>query len=268
MEYYSVFEGFTPPLKDVNLPILEAIKKFILSNKNKLKEEIEKNLSNEAISMLHRLAIGDRRIYSALKNEQLSQTECREVYKELFDKKLIILEESREVLPPKNPRFKQKKQLRRYQVQDKLHFSNQFHRFWFAFFSSNLDPSLAMQRVEKYLETHVSLAYEQLSLEFLALYLNEPDVALQGSYWDRKHDIDILVTLKDGRVIAGECKWKSRRVCKNILTILQNKAQYAGLKVDCFVLFSKNGFSKELLRLKSDSVWLFDISYFERFLYD
>jgi hypothetical protein len=32
VEYFAVFEGFNPPLKDVNLPIHEAIDKFIFAH--------------------------------------------------------------------------------------------------------------------------------------------------------------------------------------------------------------------------------------------
>ncbi|NLC27337.1 MAG: DUF234 domain-containing protein [Campylobacteraceae bacterium] len=264
VEYFSVFEGFFPPLKDVNLPIHEAIDEFILSNTETLRQTIEKDLSKEAIAMLIRLARGDRKIYSVYKKEDVSQLKGRLIYRQLFDEGIITIEKSREVLPYRDPRMALKKPLRSYTIQNKIHFSNQFTRFWFTFLAGNKDAHLHKKRILREFDAYASLAFEQLSFELLALHTQESEIINQGSYWDRRHEIDLLVTLKDGRVIAGESKWKNRKVCKNVLTILQNKCQYANLSVDHFVLFSKSGFSKELLRNEGEKLWLFDISSFER----
>ena len=113
-------------------------------------------------------------------------------------------------------------------------------------------------------ESYVSLGFELLSQSLLLQELSPLGAIHQGSYWDKRHEIDLLLELEDGRVIAGESKWKNRRVCKNILTALQRKCERAHLHVTHFVLFSKSGFSKELERMQDERVWLHDLNAFER----
>ena len=264
MEYFAVFEGFEPALKDVNLPIHEAIEKYILSDLSSLRTKMEANLSPEAISMLTRLARGDRKIHSVYKKESISQGVGRSIYRQFFEDGVISVEKSREIIPTLPPKVRRKKALRGYKAEDKIHFRDSFTRFWFTFLSNHQDPLTCKAQIIEQFEAYVGLAYEQLSLALLALHVKEPQILNQGSYWDRRHEIDILATLQDGRVIAGESKWKNRKVCKNILTSLQTKCAYAGLHVDCFALFSKSGFSKELLKNCDGNVWLFDIDSFER----
>ena len=264
VEYFAVFDGFKPALKDVNLPIHEAIEKYILNDLMMLRPKMEANLSPEAIAMLTRLARGDRKIHSVYKKESISQGIGRSIYRQLFEDGIISIEKSREILPTLPPKAKRKKALRGYKAEDKIHFRDSFTRFWFTFLSNCQDPLTCKAQIEEQFEAYVGLAYEQLSLALLALHVKESQILNQGSYWDRRHEIDILVTLQDGRVIAGESKWKNRKVCKNILTSLQTKCAYASLHVDYFALFSKSGFSKELLKNRDENVWLFDIDSFER----
>jgi len=71
---------------------------------------------------------------------------------------------------------------------------------------------------------------------------------------------------KSKKIILAECKYKERKICKNELTKLQQKAQYSGIKVDVYALFSKSGFSKELLSMKSDNLLLFELNDLETLL--
>jgi hypothetical protein len=264
VEYFAVFEGYAPALKDVNLPIHEAIELYILERLAALSPALEGSLSQEAKTMLMRLAKGDRKMLSIYKKEAISHFQGRSIYRQLFDANLIRIEKTRELPIKFHPRQRLKKSLRHYQAQDKIHFCNQFTRFWFTFIAPHENTKAMKAHLERQFDAYVSLAFEQLSFALLALHVNDETVFSQESYWDKRHEIDLLVTLKDGRVVAGESKWKNRRVCKNILTSLQTKCAYAGLHVDHFALFSKSGFSKELLRMEGDDVWLFDVHDFER----
>ncbi len=57
----------------------------------------------------------------------------------------------------------------------------------------------------------------------------------------------------------GECKYKDRTVCKNELTKLKQKVAESNIKVDVYALFSKFGFSKELLQMSDEKLLLFDL---------
>ena len=64
----------------------------------------------------------------------------------------------------------------------------------------------------------------------------------------------------DGFWNTTEYKYKDRKVCKNELTKLKIKALESGLKVDIYALFSKSGFSNELLHIQDENLLLFDLN--------
>ncbi len=111
------------------------------------------------------------------------------------------------------------------------------------------------------LENYVSLFFEELSLELLQRRYQK--IKSIGSYWDRKVELDILIELENGKKIVGECKWKNSKICRKTLTSLQKKCEIAGLKVEVFALFSKSGFSNELLKNRSPHILLFDLEDFK-----
>jgi hypothetical protein len=62
----------------------------------------------------------------------------------------------------------------------------------------------------------------------------------------------------------GECKYKERKVCKNELSKLKAKAEQSGINVDTYALFSKSGFSNELLQTQDEDLLLFSLDDLER----
>ncbi|EAI0017319.1 ATP-binding protein, partial [Campylobacter upsaliensis] len=61
----------------------------------------------------------------------------------------------------------------------------------------------------------------------------------------------------------GEVKFKNKKICKNVLNDLYKKAQELNLKPNYYIIFSKNGFSKELESLQNKHLLLFDLSHFK-----
>jgi hypothetical protein len=80
-----------------------------------------------------------------------------------------------------------------------------------------------------------------------------------GSYWNIYSEFDILVITENKKILLGECKYKERMVCKNEFTKLKQKAEASHILVERFVLFSKCGFSKELLGMQDETLLLFDL---------
>jgi hypothetical protein len=64
----------------------------------------------------------------------------------------------------------------------------------------------------------------------------------------------------------GECKYKNRKVCKSELSKLKQKAKISGIEVNRFALFSKNGFSNELVNSNSKDLLLFELNDFRKLL--
>lgn len=104
-----------------------------------------------------------------------------------------------------------------------------------------------------------------LSIELLAKFL-ELDKKLFSSFWDKDNELDIYAKIGDGYIV-GECKYKERKVCKNILNLTLRKCKNIGIKPQIIALFSKGGFSSELLNHKNDNLLLFSIDEFELLLH-
>jgi len=217
--------------------------------------------------LLVAVARGDGKLYSVLRKAKLSQSAGEEIVKELVSLGVLKVEYSRESPLKVHPKHKLPKEQRAYRIQDKLRFAQPFMRFWFGFVTY-YRKELALgagtkflENFEKHYERLRSLVYEQLCNDLLLKYYEDKEeVISSGSYWDIYSEFDILALTKSKKVILGECKYKDRTVCKNELTKLKQKAAESGIKVDVYALFSKSGFSKELLGLKDENLLLFDLN--------
>jgi len=229
----------------------------------------DKLLQHDLDTLLFRIAVGDRKSHSIYKND-ISQPRGKELYKLLYDKGIITKELSREKPLPKIPGHFLKKELRRYQIEDKILFANNFTRFWFTFIVPwkeeiargefhHIEAQLA-QDLDKY----ISFTFENLSNLLIQKTFTQGKVVESGSYWDKYIELDLLAKTTNGTLIAGECKWKNQRISKNILNKLQKKCEVAHLKIGYFALFSKSGFSNELYKHKTSNILLYDLSAFEK----
>ena len=68
-----------------------------------------------------------------------------------------------------------------------------------------------------------------------------------------------MASLENGEIIVGECKWKNSKICKKTLTSLQKKCKVAEIDAKFYALFSKSGFSNELLKNRDKNILLFDL---------
>lgn len=190
------------------------------------------------------------------------------LYKALFDKHIIQKEKTRE--PPKREFKGQliKKYLRHYEVQDKIHFSSHFTRFWFTYiYPYTQSKEEIFAKITHSLEQYISLDFEALSIKLLEKKIGEEQIKSSGSYWDKKMEIDVLIETKNGTIIAGESKWKNHRISKKTFNYLIQKCNRAHFDADKVALFSKSGFTKELTSLKDDRLYLYTLKDFE-VLYD
>jgi len=268
IEFYSVFDGH-PFLDFIKLDedLATCIQINILDRIDELKPyfvyDENSNFQKDLESILIRLAIGDRKSYTVYKKENISQVRGRALYKSLFEKKIIKKEKSREKPLREFKGQLLKKSLRRYEIQDKMHFCDNFTRFWFTFIAPNIETSLHVENIIDNIDQYVSLSFEELSNELLMHKYKKEKIINFGSYWDKNIEIDLLIETKEGTIIAGETKWKNHKVCKNILKTLQKKCERAELEASKFVLCSKSGFSKELKNKKSKDTMLFELKDFE-----
>jgi hypothetical protein len=217
--------------------------------------------------VLMAVARGDGKYYSVLRKAKLSEGVGEKIVNELISLNILYLERTREQPLKIHPKHKLKKELRSYRIQDKLRFTQPHMRFWFGFVTYYKKDLLQgngnkfLDNFNKNYERLRTLVYEQLCSDLLEKYYeNSTPLLSTGSYWNQHSEFDILAISKEKKLILGECKYKDRKICKNELSKLKIKALKSGIKVDTFVLFSKSGFSNELLNLKDKNLLLFDLN--------
>jgi len=223
--------------------------------------------------LLIAIARGDGKLLNVFRRAGMSETAGGELLSELIDLRVVELEASRETPLKEHPKHKLKKNLRHYRIQPKIRFTTPFYRFWFGFVEPYRE-SIAKGKTEAFLRNFnqhqdrcASLSFEQLSNDLLAAFFAKKDPLLsRGSFWDRHSEFDILSVSRSGKIILGECKFKGRRVCKSELNKLREKAIHSNIPVDTYVLFSKNGFSNELLQSKGENLLLFEADDFRQLL--
>nr|WP_315519347.1 DUF234 domain-containing protein [uncultured Campylobacter sp.] len=268
IKFHLVFDDFL--LKGSYYDVFEAIRAEILDDyKNLMARFYFDEDSNEAIKMaLIKLARSDRKKFSV--NKILPQRMTNRVYAKLFSKDFLVLEKSQEKPRVKNKRQILKKSERAYKIEDKIHFSSHFSRFWFRFIEPNLSllkegkSEEILELIKKEFDEYASLGFELLSGELMAKKLGIDGILL-SSFWSKNIELDMLFSI-NGKIIVGEAKYKERKICKNVLNLVLHKCERLGIKPDIVALFSKSGFSNELLGLKDERLRLYEIKDYEELL--
>lgn len=269
VEYFSILGGID---KNVELDYFDDVFSMVESNFVKDFAKFQALVSPSYLlespyrEILIAVARGDGKLYSVLRKAKLSETTGEQLVQELVSLNVLRIEGSRESPLRSHPKHKLKKEQRSYRVQDKLRFVQPFMRFWFGFVTYYRKDLLLgkgdafIENFEKHYERLRSLVYEQLCDTLLREYCaDKKSIVESGSYWNIHSEFDILAVNKDKKIILGECKYKDRKVCKNELTKLKTKAEESGINVDVYALFSKSGFSNELLHSQDEKLLLFDL---------
>jgi AAA+ ATPase superfamily predicted ATPase len=276
VEYFSFFGGVEEHIGIDAFAGLEANIQDQLLDKF---EEISSYLTPSYLleepyrKLLISIARGDGKMFNVFRRARLNESAGGQMINELAEIGIVRVEESRE--PPLVRVAGQEipKELRGYRIQSKVRFVLPFHRFWFGFiepYRHNLergDDGQFWDNFRQHKDRAQSLIFEQLSNDLLVdMFFGSDPIISYGSWWDRKSEYDLLALSASGKVILGECKYKGRKITKAELTKLKDKADNTGIKVDRYVLFSRNGFSGELYGMEDENLMLKDISDYKTLL--
>lgn len=145
-----------------------------------------------------------------------------------------------------------------------------FFRFWFRYvfpFQSEIEMGnvqLVLGRIQQDLNQYTSVIFEEVCRQMI-VHFAPFAVQKSGRHWDKDTEIDIVsVNDAEKKILFGECKWSNQRVDFRILNELKKKAAtvdwHAGKRLEYFILFSKSGFTADLLAFskKDRSVILVD----------
>ncbi len=255
-------EGFTDNADD----IFENIRKNII-NKNSylyseprflLKEEI--NEVSTYFSILQAISGGDHKIGKIAARLGLQVNNLTSFLSKLIDIDIITKEVP---ITESNPE-KSKKGL--YFVNDN------FLKFWFRFvfpYESYLEieqTDYVISKIKEDFNYFVSFVFEDVCRDRIRNLKLPFKPIKSGRWWGQALEIDIVSLGENDEVLFSECKWWDAKVGLNILENLEKKASSllkAGrYKKIYYALFSKSGFSDDLLKLKDirDDVLLFDLN--------
>lgn len=262
-DFYSIFDEFEFDLK---LSLYENILNIFILKAFDILASL--NLDENALKALSVLSKNDRKRYSI--NKSIPHFQALGLINKLLEKNILILEKSQEKPIIKNKRQKVKKELRSYNIQDKVVFKNQGLRFFFYFIYPKLNL-IAMKKynelielIQENLEKYQSFTFELLCKEFLEKKLKVDQVY---SFWNYYHEIDLYYH-ENNFCVLGEVKFKERKICKNVLNILKSKAKQLQIQPNLYVLFSKSGFSKELILNKERNLLLYTLEDFQFLIKD
>jgi len=274
MELFSVFGGIENSIELDFFDDLESIIRFYFIDKySEFRDVVSPSylLEEPYRYILIAVARGDGRLSNVFRKARVGDSLGMRIVNELIELGIVELEESREAPLKKYPNQKLERSLRSYRIEAKIRFKLPFYRFWFGFvepYSKDLSNSRSQrffENFEKHFSRLNSLVFEQLSNALLNEHYNN-ELENTGSYWDKNSEFDIVAKTTGGKIIVGECKYKNRHVCKSELTKLKQKSETSELQADIFALFSKNGFSNELLNSNDADLLLFELEDFRRLL--
>ena len=274
IDYFAIFGGLGWDI-DTSKSITFIIEELILENFCVLNQKMEElTLSNTNNKRLLRaLAVGDRRIFSAFNRAGLNNANGGSALNYLQEKGLVSIEYSREESAKSlHPNSKLKRDVARHRISHKVLFTQPFVRFWFYFIAPHAKEILKHNYDNLFKDfatrqnSYTSLVFEELSEILLNYYIRDSQILSSGSYWDANVEIDILTITQDAKIYVAECKWTNHKVNKKELTKLLEKCERLNIEPTQIALFSKRGFSKELMSKTGKDLALYSSSDFKELL--
>jgi len=271
LEIYSFTGGVPRYIEDVNerLSVEENIYNNILAKGSPFLNEPKFILSQEIdapstyFSILSAIAHGEHKLGGIAKRLEVKVQGLNRYLETLRELDLV----GRYVpITEKNP-AKSKKGL--YRIKDN------FFRFWFRFVFPQMSHieldnyDLILENIRENFAVFCSFVYERVALEILQQHITngaiKKNFILFGKWWSKEIEIDLVAMDKDSHnILVGECKWTNQPVSHEVLKKLKSKAVHFQKSLPVknpeitYVLFSKNGFSKDLISKKSKGLILFD----------
>jgi hypothetical protein len=273
IDTFSLFGGLNIPL-NLDIDTETLITQHILKKHAQLYKSIIElvGYDEDSLHLLSAIAIGDRRTHSSFKRAHLSSMRGNIALDLLVKNKIVSIEFSRET-PVKKlyPKQRLKREISRHTISHKIRFTNPFLRFWFYFISPNYEAvqdgnfDIVLDLYNQHKHSFSGYIFEELS-NILLYQQSDFKIIYSGSYWDRQVEIDILAITQDYGVVVGECKWKNHKINRKELHKLQEKCEKIKINPDYITLFSKRGFSNELLHLKDEKLRLYSAEDFKSLL--
>lgn len=262
IEKYAVTGGVPKYIEsfNTNKNIYEEIQENILNKQSYLYEEPMFLLKNEVtdvgsyFSIIKSIASGNKKLGNIASNLSTNPTNLTKYLETLIN--LDILE--REVpITEENPEKSKKGQ---YKIKDN------YINFWFKFiypyksFIEMDENQVVMNKIKQnFIDNCVSYVYEDICRQKILEMCNNEELNETydkiGRWWNNNEEIDIVgIDSNKNNIIFGECKYyTNKKMDIDVYYNLKEKAKYVLWRInnrnEKYILFSVNGFTKELTEL-------------------
>jgi len=134
-------------------------------------------------------------------------------------------------------------------------------RFWFQYifpYKSDLEIEHfdeVNRKIKESFNSLLAISYEQVAAELMWDFRDKFfRFERVGKWWDKNEEIDIVgVNYETSEIVFGEVKWTEKPIGTNIFLNLKKKIEKVewnyGKRKEYFALFSKNGFTKDMIRM-------------------
>ena len=261
---YAILGGIPHYLKqfDSRLALEQNICKNILTRGSILYSEIEFLMRQELREVstynmiIEAIALGNTGLNDISQKTQLDKTKLSAYLKNLRDLGIIYREFSME-----SP-AKEQANIQRglYQITDN------YFAFWYTFVFPNLSEletddvdGIWRYVVQPELDRFTSHAFEDVCRQYLRRQNRKGLLPFRftkiGRWWNKSEEVDIMATeSKKQKLLLGECKYKSSSFRKADLEHLQRKLPLAEKLPTYFYLFSKGGYTENVLKLVDEHI--------------
>lgn len=263
LAYWAVLDG-TPMylLKfDPEQPLLENLRRFILTKGELLYDEVEFLLREELkeprnyFSILRAIALGKRKMGEIVNETGLPLNVISKYLSVLRDLRIVGKEIPVTELQPEKSK------------QGLYFIDDNFFKFWFRFVFLNRSLleegriDLVLKKIQAGFPQFLSTAYEEILPDLFRRAVSGMETPLDfpyaGRWWLGNQEIDLVALNPEQKTILfGEAKWSAKPVGTNIFEELVAKSElvewHKKNRRAYFALFSKSGFTPAMIKLAAE----------------
>lgn len=258
IEYYGVFGGVPHYLIQIEQQrsFYENLQEIALERGSILFNEVEFLLRQELrevmsyFTVIQVIALGSTKINEIEQKSDIDRTKLTYYLNNLIE--LGIIEKEYPVTMPIKQKAKSRKGL--YFLKDS------YFRFYFTYmfpYMSELVDAGSEYVVEKIIKPDINRymgsVFEKVSGQFLNQLKRKDQTPfyfmMLGRWWEKAEEVDLVAFDQEGHLLMGECKWTRSLVGKKELDKMIRLTNHIKpeAKKSWYYLFSKSGFSKELI---------------------
>lgn len=259
MAYFSIFSGVPYYLNFINesKTLEDNIKSAILNNGSVLFNEVEFLLKQELRevaqynAIIESIAVGDTKINEIYQKTGIEKTKLPYYISSLMDLGIVTKEYPATI--------KIKEQSKKRSGIYKL--DNSYFKFYYSMvypylseLSEGNEDVILEEVILKRLSSFVSYEFEKLAIRVVREMGKNKTLPIRpikiGRWWRKNVEIDIVAFDVNNNFLVGECKWTKEKIGKKILDELKEKVKHIeqNMLTVSYILFSKSGFTEELLK--------------------